>query len=221
MRRLGRQYRKAVRRRPFGLAKQGKHPVRRRHLITPGGSSPRYPALPGGGAGQAAQWAGNTGGADKVDSGQGGDSEPRNSLWVMCRIGSRRPRHLPPLLVRDGSVQLVELPRNFPLGMFPDAGSYQAGEVALRPGDRLVVFTDGMRERNAAKLDLPAELCTMIGLHPREAVRMLADAVLDAAGPTLADDATLLIVDWYGDHPQLRRTGAGADPERASPPLPG
>ena len=73
----------------------------------------------------------------------------------------------------------------------------------------------------SAMLDLPAELRTVIGLHPREAVRVLADAVLDAAGPTLADDATLLIVDWYGDHPQLRRTGAGADPVRASPPLPG
>jgi serine phosphatase RsbU (regulator of sigma subunit) len=129
--------------------------------------------------------------------------------------------HLPPLLVRDGGVQAVELPRNLPLGMFPDAGGYQAGELALRPGDRLVVFTDGMRERNAASLDLPAELRTVIGLHPREAVRVLADAVLDAAGPTLADDATLLVVDWYGDHPQLRRTGAGADPVRASPPLPG
>ena len=129
--------------------------------------------------------------------------------------------HLPPLLVRDGGVQAVELPRNLPLGMFPDAGGYQAGELALRPGDRLVVFTDGMRERNAASLDLPAELRTVIGLHPREAVRVLADAVLDAAGPTLADDATLLIVDWYGDHPRLRRTDAGADPGRASPPLPG
>jgi serine phosphatase RsbU (regulator of sigma subunit) len=129
--------------------------------------------------------------------------------------------HLPPLLVRDGGVEAVELPRNLPLGMFTDAGSYRTGEVPLRTGDRLVVFTDGMRERNAASLDLPAALRTMIGLHPREAARALADAVLDVAGPTLADDATLLIVDWYGDHGQLRRTGAGADPARASPPIPG
>jgi serine phosphatase RsbU (regulator of sigma subunit) len=129
--------------------------------------------------------------------------------------------HLPPLLVRDGGVQQVESPRNFPLGMFTDAGGYRAGQVTLRPGDRLVVFTDGMRERNAAGLDLPAVLRTATGLHPREAVRLLADAVIDVAGPTLADDATLLIVDWYGDHGQPRRTGAGADPARASDPLPG
>jgi serine phosphatase RsbU (regulator of sigma subunit) len=105
--------------------------------------------------------------------------------------------------------------------MFTDVGGYRTGEVALRPGDRLVVFTDGMQERNAATLDLPAVLRTVSGLHPREAVRALADAVLDAAGPALADDATLLIVDWYGDHGQPRRSGAGADPTRASPPLPG
>jgi serine phosphatase RsbU (regulator of sigma subunit) len=140
----------------------------------------------------------------------------RTGVCVLLNAG-----HLPPLLVRDGDVQAVELPRNFPLGMFADPGSYRTGEVALRPGDRLVVFTDGMRERNAAHLDLPAALGTVIGLHPREAVRVLADAVLDAAGPTLADGATLLIVDWYGDHNQLRRSSAGADPGRASPPLAG
>jgi serine phosphatase RsbU (regulator of sigma subunit) len=128
--------------------------------------------------------------------------------------------HWPPLIVRDGTVQPVQLPRNFPLGMFADAGGYRTGEVALRPGDRLVVFTDGMRERNAANLDLPAALRNVTDLHPREAVRILADAVLDAAGPTLADDATVLIVDWYGGD-QSRRTSAGADPARASPPLPG
>jgi hypothetical protein len=58
-------------------------------------------------------------------------------------------------------------------------------------------------------------------LHPREAVRALADAVLEVAGPTLADDATLLIVDWYDGHRRGRRsTSAGADPERASAALP-
>jgi serine phosphatase RsbU (regulator of sigma subunit) len=65
--------------------------------------------------------------------------------------------HVPPLLVRDHAVEAVELPRNYPLGMFNDEG-YRAGEVALRPDDRLVVLTDGMRERNAAELDLPAAL---------------------------------------------------------------
>jgi serine phosphatase RsbU (regulator of sigma subunit) len=118
--------------------------------------------------------------------------------------------HVPPLLVRDGDARPIELPRNFALGMFPDS-DYHAGELALRPRDRLVVVTDGMRERNAAGLDLTAHLRTVTRLHPREAVRALADAVLDVAGPALADDATLLVVDWHGRHGVARNTRAGAD----------
>ncbi|GAA3207967.1 PP2C family protein-serine/threonine phosphatase [Dactylosporangium siamense] len=128
--------------------------------------------------------------------------------------------HLPPLLIRDGDVRPVETPRNFPLGMVPDA-TFAAGEVTLLPGDRLVVVTDGMQERRAAGLDLTAALRAMADLHPREAARALADAVLGVAGPTLADDATLLIIDWYGGHGRLRRSSAGADLARASAPLPG
>jgi serine phosphatase RsbU (regulator of sigma subunit) len=118
--------------------------------------------------------------------------------------------HVPPMLVRDGDTQPLQLPRNFPLGMFAEAG-YRAGEVALQPGDRLVVLTDGMRERNAANLDLPDQLRSTAGLHPRETVRALADALLDLAGPTLADDATLLIIDWHERHGRPRNTSAGAD----------
>ncbi|WP_328340519.1 PP2C family protein-serine/threonine phosphatase [Micromonospora sp. NBC_00421] len=122
--------------------------------------------------------------------------------------------HIPPILVRDGRVTPVELPGNFPLGMFPEA-SFRSGEIPLRPGDRLVVVTDGMRERNAADLDLPAALLDIAHLHPREAVRALSDAVLATAGPHLADDATLMIVDWYDSHGP-RRSSAGADTSRAS-----
>lgn len=127
--------------------------------------------------------------------------------------------HLPPLLVRDREVRPLQLPRNFPLGMVAGT-TFTGGEVTLLPGDRLVIITDGMRERRAATLDLDAELRTVAALHPREAARALADAVLRVAGPTLADDATLLIVDWYGDHGQLRRSAGGADQARASAPLP-
>jgi serine phosphatase RsbU (regulator of sigma subunit) len=122
--------------------------------------------------------------------------------------------HVPPVLVRDGRAVPVELPGNFPLGMFPDE-RYRSGELALLPGDRLVVVTDGVRERNAADLDLLAVLLTIGDMHPREAVRALSDAVLRAAGPVLTDDATLLIIDWYDGHGP-RNSSAGADTARAS-----
>ena len=69
------------------------------------------------------------------------------------------------------------------------------------------MLTDGMLERGAAALDLQARLPHLGGLHPREVVRVLADMVLDIAGPALPDDACLLVLDWLG-----------ADPDRASTP---
>jgi hypothetical protein len=56
----------------------------------------------------------------------------------------------------------------------------------------------------------------MRAMHPREATRSLADAVLAVAGTTLADDATMLILDWHGGHHRDRVTTAGADDRRAS-----
>ncbi|MBB5867638.1 serine phosphatase RsbU (regulator of sigma subunit) [Allocatelliglobosispora scoriae] len=105
--------------------------------------------------------------------------------------------HVRPLLVRDGESREIALPLNFPLGMFVEA-EFEAGSIALEPGDRLVLLTDGMRDRDAAALDIPAHLRKLADRHPREAVRAIADAVLDLAGPTLADDAALLILDWRG-----------------------
>ncbi|MET8088670.1 PP2C family protein-serine/threonine phosphatase [Micromonospora sp. NPDC005220] len=127
--------------------------------------------------------------------------------------------HVPPLLVRGGEIEPLRLPGNFPLGMFTEA-DFLHEEITLQPGDRLVVVTDGMLERNAANLDLPAVLRSISDLHPREAVRALADAVLEVGGPTLADDATLLIIDWHGGHQRDRRSSAGADVERARVALP-
>ncbi|MGC4856327.1 PP2C family protein-serine/threonine phosphatase [Micromonospora sp. DT4] len=123
--------------------------------------------------------------------------------------------HVPPMLVRGDRVVPVELPSNFPLGMFPEE-QYRSGEITLLPGDRLVIVTDGVRERSAADLDLVAALRKIAHLHPREAVRALSDAVLATAGPVLADDATLLIIDWYDGGHGPRRSAAGADIARAS-----
>ncbi|BCJ48366.1 hypothetical protein GCM10010168_77080 [Actinoplanes ianthinogenes] len=123
--------------------------------------------------------------------------------------------HVPPILIRRGHPEELTLPRNLGIGMFPQR-EIRAGAVTLEPGDRLVVVTDGMLERKAAALDLPARLRSLTALHPREAVRALADGVLDVAGPTLEDDATLLIIDWHGHHGRPRRTSAGADVSAAT-----
>ncbi|HEU5038618.1 MAG TPA: GAF domain-containing SpoIIE family protein phosphatase [Nocardioides sp.] len=125
--------------------------------------------------------------------------------------------HIPPYLARGTDVRSVDLPANLPFGIFPDT-TYEAAGLHLEPGDRVVFVTDGMLERNAASLDLPAAIRATASLHPRESSGALADAVLTATGHALSDDATVLCLDWYGGHGEDRDTAEGADVTRASRP---
>jgi serine phosphatase RsbU (regulator of sigma subunit) len=126
--------------------------------------------------------------------------------------------HVAPFLVRLGRVSVLDLPPDLPLGMFTDS-TYGSTRFGLVPGDRIVFVTDGMLERNVAAVDLPTTLADLQALHPREAVRAMADKALEAAGHELCDDATLLCLDWHGRHDRDRSSVAGADPERASDAL--
>ena len=102
--------------------------------------------------------------------------------------------------------------------MFPDT-HYRSTRVTLRRGDRVVLVTDGMLERNVGAVDLLEAIADSRELHPREVVRALADSALEATGYQLSDDATILCLDWHGTHDQERSVVAGADPDRASDPL--
>ncbi len=126
--------------------------------------------------------------------------------------------HVAPYLARGAEVVALELPADLPFGLFPDT-RYRSTPVTLRPGDRVVLVTDGMLERNVASVDLFEVIANTRGLHPREVVRALADSALDAAGHALSDDATVLCLDWHGNHDQERSVVSGADPDRASDPL--
>ena len=126
--------------------------------------------------------------------------------------------HVAPFLIRSRRVSMLALEPDLPLGMFAET-TYSSTRVGLVPGDRVVFVTDGMLERSVARVDLPATLADMQSLHPREAVRAMADKALEAAGHELADDATVLCLDWHGDHDHDRSAVAGADPGRASDPL--
>lgn len=102
-----------------------------------------------------------------------------------------------PLRVRDGVVEEVSLAVNLPFGVAAPT-PYRVQELELRPGDRLVLLTDGMQDRGAAAVDLASLVRDTRPLHPREAVRALTTAVLDACHGQLGDDATVLVLDWYG-----------------------
>ncbi|MET7455537.1 PP2C family protein-serine/threonine phosphatase [Streptomyces sp. NPDC005574] len=102
-----------------------------------------------------------------------------------------------PLRLRDGVVEEVKLGVNLPFGVAGPT-SFRVQELRLLPGDRMIFLTDGMQERGAGAVDLAALVRDTRAEHPREAVRSLATAVLEACHGTLKDDATVLVLDWHG-----------------------
>ncbi|MGY1617506.1 PP2C family protein-serine/threonine phosphatase [Geodermatophilus sp. SYSU D00691] len=122
-----------------------------------------------------------------------------------------------PLRLRDGRVAEIRLAVEPPFGVVPGKG-FTLQRLALEPGDRVVLLTDGMQERNAASLDVARALVATADLHPREVVHALGDAVLRATAHDLRDDATLVCLDWYGGPPRQRDSTYGADRELASAP---
>lgn len=122
--------------------------------------------------------------------------------------------HVRPLLVRDGQVSEIPLAADLVFGLLPDV-AYRAQRLNLEPGDRLVLLTDGMLERNAVDAAVPRLLVDLVDEHPREVVQTLARAVLEATAGQLRDDATVLVLDWY-DGPDERSATAGASDNHAS-----
>lgn len=118
--------------------------------------------------------------------------------------------HPLPILIRDGRAENVALDPGLPFGLAVDT-DYHVQEVMLQAGDRLVFLTDGLLERNAADVDAMEILVETRHLHPREAVQALTQAVVEACGGKLRDDATALCLDWHGGPTGERDASSGAD----------
>jgi serine phosphatase RsbU (regulator of sigma subunit) len=108
--------------------------------------------------------------------------------------------HNPPFLVRrDGSVERLA-PTAVALGIMPDA-EFQAYETPLDPGDRLLLYTDGVTEANdladAEYGDerLAAYLASHAGTSEPELLDGVIGEVLAFCGPVRPrDDMTLMVV---------------------------
>ena len=62
-------------------------------------------------------------------------------------------------------------------------------------------------------MNITAILTASMNMHAREAMQHLTQAVLEASGGQLRDDATALCLDWHGGPPRDRDASSGADRE--------
>jgi serine phosphatase RsbU (regulator of sigma subunit) len=148
---------------------------------------------------------------------QAGESQFVTGLLVRIDLASATAAivnagHPPPLRLRAGQVEHVPLEADRPFGL-QAGGGYRVQALSLEVGDRLMFVTDGMLERDAAGMNIAAILTASRNMHAREAVQHLNQAVLQASGGQLRDDATALCLDWHGGPPRDRDASSGANRE--------
>ena len=126
-----------------------------------------------------------------------GQLQPNGTL-KFCNAG-----HNPPLIYgADGLRRLVS--GGMPVGMFEGA-PYSGDETHLKPGDTLVVYSDGVTEaHNVAGEEFgEARLVTVLERYSRGAAAIVLDQIIDAVkefarGAEQYDDVTALVVKYTG-----------------------
>lgn len=167
--------------------------------------------------------------ADLVEAGEAIDAviaeqfgQMRYATAILATLDMRTGRltwanrgHHPPLIIRRGRVVAVldappDPPMGFNLGAHQPPAGYQ-----LEPGDRLLLYSDGIIEAQSPDgqlfgLDRFTDFIIRReadGLSAPETLRRLIQTILDHQHGRLQDDATVLLVEW-----RAQQHFAGPDP---------
>ncbi|MFF5854512.1 PP2C family protein-serine/threonine phosphatase [Streptomyces sp. NPDC012751] len=116
--------------------------------------------------------------------------------------------HPPPVRIRAGGVRELDRGRSAPpLNLGVLAGEpYHVDEYSFRPGDRLLLYTDGItetRDPGGAFYPLLERLGSWHSLPPRGLLERLHDDLLAYSGDRLRDDIAALAVCLLADEPAL------------------
>ena len=144
-------------------------------------------------------------GPDRFVTGIVGELDVPTGWWRWTTCG-----HPPALLVRDGRVvKALDSVIGVPLGLGLLAEHPQIASERLEPGDRLLLYTDGVIEARDAGgeffgTDRLVEFTARQAADGRpvaETLRRLDHAVLAHQAGALQDDATTVLVEWLTNEP--------------------
>nr|WSW65453.1 SpoIIE family protein phosphatase [Streptomyces sp. NBC_00995] len=108
--------------------------------------------------------------------------------------------HIPPVLVRaqDGRAELLDLPTGAPVGV--GGVAFETATVRVRPGDRLVLCTDGLVEVRGQDIGAGLAALCASAAHPAASMDDACDTIIRALNPSggRKDDVALLMARLNG-----------------------
>ncbi len=105
--------------------------------------------------------------------------------------------HVQPVLVTGGKVERIK-ESNVPLGLLPSV-TYETGRRKLGPGDRLVLFTDGVTEAEDGKGEFYGdERLESAAARPNPFEAIFSDVKEFCAGVPFSDDCTVFELTYRG-----------------------
>ncbi|GLW57352.1 SpoIIE family protein phosphatase [Kitasatospora phosalacinea] len=126
-----------------------------------------------------------------------------------------RAGHLPPLLLRDGTARPLPLPHGILLGAADDP-DYQEHQLAMRPGDVLLLYTDGLVERRDQAVEEPLDHLARALAEPAADLESLLDRALAASTADTDDDTCLIAVEVLAPEPDAPEPDA-PEPDAPEP----